>query len=32
MSENKKKYDENWDKIFGKKSDKKRNSVEVENE
>ena len=29
---NKKKYDENWDKIFGKKSDKKRNSVEVENE
>ena len=29
---NKKKYDENWDKIFGKKSNKKRDSVEVENE
>ena len=29
---NKIKYDENWDKIFGKKSNKKRDSVEVENE
>tara|TARA_Y100001938_G_C8043390_1_gene407452 strand:+ start:1252 stop:1410 length:159 start_codon:yes stop_codon:yes gene_type:complete len=27
---NKKKYDENWEKIFGKKSNKKRDSVEVE--
>ena len=28
----KKQFEENWDKIFGKKSNKKRDSVEVENE